>query len=98
MIQANFRLLISGDINSPGHHASKLLGQNAECLEALSLMHGPCRIDIPPSELARSARAVRSNAPMIRQTLFSLILSTASLAVAGQTLPESAKVGPFYAG
>ena len=35
---------------------------------------------------------------MIRQTLLSLILGTASLAVAGQTLPESAKVGYFYAG
>ncbi len=35
---------------------------------------------------------------MIRNTLLTLVLSVASLAMAGQQLPESAKVGHFYAG
>ncbi len=35
---------------------------------------------------------------MIRHTLFTLVLGAASLASAGQTLPDSAKVGHFYAG
>lgn len=35
---------------------------------------------------------------MIRHTLIALVLGAASLATAGQTLPESAKVGQFYAG
>ena len=35
---------------------------------------------------------------MIRQTILSLLIGTASLAVAAQSLPESAKVGYFYAG
>jgi len=35
---------------------------------------------------------------MIRQTLLSLILGTATLAAAAEPIPESAKVGYFYAG
>ncbi len=35
---------------------------------------------------------------MIRSTLFALLLGVASVAVAAQPLPESAKVGYFYAG
>lgn len=35
---------------------------------------------------------------MIRKTFFALVLGAASLASAGQTLPDSAKVGYFYAG